>query len=174
MIDFGDGDWLPNMPVTQATRGIGVNLVIDCPKIILGRLIDSPWLWWLIGWLINVLLVVANLLYFIIGLLNRWVAENIRNKVGRQGPRTRHPQSTKPYFPISIPTNTFPISHYRLILCCFHGEYMSSKFVYSFQTLYSSHFSHARHILLPFLLQLESPYKPLSTKAFYCLLHLVL
>ena len=52
MIDFGDGDWLPNMPVTQATRGIGVNLVIDCSKIILGRLIDSP-IFMVIDWLID-------------------------------------------------------------------------------------------------------------------------
>ena len=97
-----------------------------------------------IGWLIYMLLVVANLLYFIIGLLNRWVAENIRNKVGRQGPGTRHPQPTKPYFPISIPTNTFPLRHFSLYLCCLHGNICQFLFLYFCQILYSSHFSHIR------------------------------
>ena len=44
------------MPVTQATRGIGVNLVIDCSKIILGRLIDSP-IFMVIDWLIDLYVV---------------------------------------------------------------------------------------------------------------------
>ena len=156
------------MPVTQATRGIGVNLVIDCSKIILGRLIDSPWLWWLIGWLINVLLVVANLLYFIIGLLNRWVAENIRNKVGRQGPGTRHPQPTKPYFPISIPTNTFPLRHFSLYLCCFHGNTCPLNLYTPFKSFIHPTLAMSDKILHLFLYNTE----PLQTTVYKGLCHI--
>lgn len=44
------------MSVTQATRGMGVNLVIDWSKIILGRLIDSP-IFMVIDWLIDLYVV---------------------------------------------------------------------------------------------------------------------